>query len=92
MIFLMDELSNDMQRQTSARLVFFSVSSTFEDFIRLAAFALIIAFPIAGWLMNKWLQSFNYRISLAWWMYAIAGLTAVLIALVTVSYQSIKAA
>ena len=63
-----------------------------KDFIRLVAFALIIAFPLAGWLMNKWLQGFNYRISMAWWMYAIAGLTAVLIALVTVSYQSIKAA
>lgn len=63
-----------------------------KDFIGLVAFALIIAFPIAGWLMNKWLQGFTYRISLTWWIYALAGLTALLVALITVSYQSIKAA
>ncbi|MCU7549363.1 ABC transporter permease [Chitinophagaceae bacterium LB-8] len=63
-----------------------------KDFIRLVALALIIAFPIAGWLMNKWLQGFTYRVSLTWWMYALAGLIALFVALITVSYQSIKAA
>jgi hypothetical protein len=63
-----------------------------KDFIRLVAFALIIAFPVAGWLMNKWLQGFTYRVSLTWWTYALAGLIALLVALITVSYQSIKAA
>jgi predicted permease len=63
-----------------------------KDFIKLVAFALIIAFPIASWLMEQWLQGFSYRVSFTWWMYAIAGLTALLIALITVSYQTIKAA
>jgi putative ABC transport system permease protein len=63
-----------------------------KDFIKLVAFALVIAFPIAGWLMNKWLQGFTYRVSLTWWTYAFAGLAALLVALITVSYQSIKAA
>jgi ABC-type antimicrobial peptide transport system permease subunit len=63
-----------------------------KDFIRLVVFALLIAYPVAGWLMNKWLQGFAYRINLTWWMYALAGLTSFLVALITVSYQSIKAA
>lgn len=63
-----------------------------KDFVGLVALALLLAFPVAGWLMNKWLQGFSYRINLDWWMYAIAGLTALVVALATVSYQSIRAA
>jgi putative ABC transport system permease protein len=63
-----------------------------KDFLRLVAVSMIIATPVAWWAMNKWLQAFAYRISIAWWMFAIAGFIAILIALITVSFQAIKAA
>jgi putative ABC transport system permease protein len=54
--------------------------------------ASVIAFPVAWWAMNKWLQEFAYRISLSWWIFIGAAGIALLIALITVSFQSIKAA
>ncbi|HEV3252306.1 MAG TPA: FtsX-like permease family protein, partial [Puia sp.] len=63
-----------------------------KDFTKLVLIASIIGFPIAWWAMNKWLQSFAYRISISWWVFMIAGLTTILIALITVSFQAIKAA
>lgn len=63
-----------------------------KDFLKLVVIASIIAFPVAWWAMNKWLQSFAYRIHISWWLFAIAGFAALLIALITVSFQSIKAA
>lgn len=62
------------------------------DFVRLVLIALAIAFPIAYWLMNDWLQDFAYRIEIGWSVFVLAGLTALAIALVTVSFQAIKAA
>jgi len=62
------------------------------DFLKLVAVAILIATPVAWWAMDKWLQAFSYRINISWWMFALAGLVAVLIALITVSFQSIKAA
>jgi putative ABC transport system permease protein len=62
------------------------------DFIKLIIIAFIIATPIAGWAMFKWLQNFAYRITLSWWMFALAGAMAIAIAAITVGYQSIKAA
>jgi putative ABC transport system permease protein len=63
-----------------------------RDFVKLVFIASVIAFPIAWWAMNQWLQSFAYRVGISWWIFAIAGLTAVLIALLTVSLQTIRAA
>ncbi|MGH2564479.1 MAG: ABC transporter permease, partial [Ginsengibacter sp.] len=63
-----------------------------KDFAKLVLIASVIAFPVAWWAMNKWLQSFAYRIHIGWWVFVIAGLTAILIALITVSFQAIKAA
>jgi putative ABC transport system permease protein len=63
-----------------------------KDFIRLALIATLIAFPFAWWMGNKWLQDFTYRVEVSWWVFAIAGSLAVLIALLTVSIQAIKAA
>ncbi|HEY5462178.1 MAG TPA: ABC transporter permease [Hanamia sp.] len=63
-----------------------------KDFAKLVLIASVIAFPVAWWAMNKWLQSFAYRIHISWWIFVIAGLTAILIALITVSFQAIKAA
>jgi putative ABC transport system permease protein len=62
------------------------------DFIKLVLLAIVIASPIAWWAMNRWLQDFAYKIDISWWMFAAAGLSAILIALLTVSFQSIKAA
>ena len=63
-----------------------------KDFIKLVIISIIIASPIAYWAMTKWLQDFAYRIPISWWMVAIAGLSAIVIALLTISFQSIKAA
>ncbi len=63
-----------------------------RDFLQLVIFSLIIATPIAWFTMHKWLQDFAYRIDLDWWIFALAGILALLIALFTVSVQAIKAA
>jgi putative ABC transport system permease protein len=63
-----------------------------KDFIKLATVATIIATPIAWWVMSKWLQDFTYRINMSWWIFVAAGAACVLIAVMTVSFQAIKAA
>jgi len=63
-----------------------------KDFLILIGVAIIIATPVAWWAMNKWLQAFVYRINISWWMFALAGCIAILIALITVSFQAVKAA
>jgi putative ABC transport system permease protein len=63
-----------------------------KDFLKLVLIAIVIATPLAWWAMSKWLQEFSYRINISWWMFALAGFIAVLIALFTVSFQAIKAA
>ncbi|MGV3589502.1 MAG: ABC transporter permease [Adhaeribacter sp.] len=62
------------------------------DFLRLVLLANIIAWPLAGWAMHRWLQDFAYRTSISWWIFALAGLAAVIIALLTVSFRALKAA
>ena len=63
-----------------------------KDFLKLVIIAALIAFPVAWWGMNKWLQDFAYRINISWWIFIIAGVAALLIALITVSFKAIKAA
>ncbi len=63
-----------------------------KEFLKLVLIANVIAWPLAWWAMNKWLQDFAYRINLSWWIFVIAGLMAVLIAILTISFQAIKAA
>lgn len=63
-----------------------------QDFLKLVVIAILIGSPIAWYLMSQWLQDFTYRIDIEWWVFAVAGLLAVGIALLTVSFQSIKAA
>jgi putative ABC transport system permease protein len=63
-----------------------------KDFAKLVLIASVIAFPVAWWAMNQWLHSFAYRITISWWVFVIAGVTAIMIALITVSLQAIKAA
>lgn len=63
-----------------------------KDFLRLVFVSAVVAFPVSWWLMHKWLQNYTYRISINGWVFVIAGLLALLIALMTISFQSIKAA
>jgi len=63
-----------------------------KDFLRLTFMAVIIASPFALYFMNKWLQDFAYRIHISVWVFILAGVSAIFIALITVSVQSIKAA
>jgi putative ABC transport system permease protein len=63
-----------------------------KDFIKLVLIALVIASPIAWFGMHKWLEGFAYRINIGFWVFILAGLLAILIALLTVSFQAIKAA
>ena len=63
-----------------------------KDFLKLVVFAAIPAFVVSWYLMNKWLEDFAYRISMPWWMFLSAGVLAAVIALITISFQAIKAA
>jgi putative ABC transport system permease protein len=63
-----------------------------KDFLKLVLISIVIASPIAWYAMNRWLQDFAYKIDIEWWVFALAGLLAVGIALLTVSLQSVKAA
>ena len=62
------------------------------DFVKLVFVAIIISIPVAWWMMNKWLLSFTYKTQMNWWIFAVAGICAVAIALATISFQAIKAA
>lgn len=63
-----------------------------KDFLKLVCVAILIASPLAYYFMNQWLSDFAYRIDVQWWMFAVAGFGAVLIAFLTVGFQSVKAA
>jgi putative ABC transport system permease protein len=63
-----------------------------KDFLKLVVIAIVLSSPIAYYAMDKWLQGFAYRIEIRWWVFVLAGVAAVLIALFTVSYQAIKTA
>ena len=63
-----------------------------KDFLKLVLISSVIAFPVAWWGMSRWLQDFAYRVDISWWIFVLAGLIAAGIALITVSFQAIKAA
>jgi ABC-type antimicrobial peptide transport system permease subunit len=63
-----------------------------KDFLLLVLISCLVAFPLAWWMMHSWLQDYKYRIEISWWIFLIAGIAAILIALITVSFQAIKAA
>ena len=63
-----------------------------KDFIRLVLLANLIALPLAYFLINKWLQSFAYRVELSVWIFILSGLAVLVVALLTVSFQTVKAA
>jgi len=63
-----------------------------KDFLKLVVLSFIIATPIAWYAMYKWLQDYAYPIRIQWWVFAIAGISAIAIAFITISSQAIKAA
>jgi putative ABC transport system permease protein len=63
-----------------------------SDFLKLILIAAVIASPLAWYFMHEWLQDFAYRINIGWWVFAAAGITAILIAFVTISFKAVKAA
>jgi ABC-type antimicrobial peptide transport system permease subunit len=63
-----------------------------KEFLILVLISCLLAFPIAWWMMHNWLDSYEYRVSISWPIFLVSGLLAMLIALLTVSVQAIKAA
>ena len=63
-----------------------------KDFLKLVIISFVVATPIAWWMMSRWLADFAYRIEMQWWMFVVAGMGAVTIAFLTVSFQSVRAA
>jgi len=63
-----------------------------QDFVKWVGFAFVIAVPVSWYAMHQWLQAFAYKTDMSWWVFALAGITALLIALATVSWQSFQAA
>jgi putative ABC transport system permease protein len=62
------------------------------DFLKLVAFAALLAFPVAWYAMHRWLNDFAYRTAIPWWVFLLAGAVAAMVALITISFQAIKAA
>ncbi|HEX7844510.1 MAG TPA: ABC transporter permease [Chitinophagaceae bacterium] len=63
-----------------------------KDFLKLVIISAVVAFPLAWWFMHKWLQDFAFRVNIGWWIFLLAAMIALFIALITVSFQAIKAA
>ena len=63
-----------------------------KDFLMLVGIAFLISIPVTWWAMHNWLQDFAYRINIQWWIFALAGIMAILISILTISFQAIKAA
>ena len=63
-----------------------------KDFLKLVIIAIVIATPVGWFAMNKWLQGFAYKVNISWWVFVFAGILATVIALLTISFQAIKAA
>ncbi|ARK09580.1 ABC transporter permease [Fibrella sp. ES10-3-2-2] len=79
-------------RKVLGASVYSIVALLSKDFIKLVLIAIVIASPLAWWAMNTWLNDFAYKVDVAWWVFALAGMLSVAIALLTVSFQAIKAA
>jgi putative ABC transport system permease protein len=63
-----------------------------KDFLKLVLISFFIAAPLSWFFMHQWLEDFAYRINISWWVFAVAGITALLIALFTISFQAVRAA
>jgi putative ABC transport system permease protein len=63
-----------------------------KELLKLVIIGAVIAFPLAWWAMHKWLQDFAYKVNISWWVFLLAAIVALLIAILTMSFQAIKAA
>ncbi|HVZ97471.1 MAG TPA: ABC transporter permease [Chitinophagaceae bacterium] len=63
-----------------------------KEFLLLVAISCVVAFPLAWWMMSNWLNNYKYRIEISWWIFLAAGMSAIMIALITISFQSVRAA
>jgi putative ABC transport system permease protein len=91
--FMAESRTKEMGIRKAIGASAFNIFGLFSiDFIKLVLIALVIASPIAWYTMDDWLKDYTYRITISWWIFALAGFMAVLIALVTISFQSVKAA
>jgi putative ABC transport system permease protein len=63
-----------------------------KEFLQLVTISCVIAFPLAWWMMNIWLADFAYRTAIHWWVFVVAGMAALVIAMLTVSSQAVRAA
>ncbi|MBX2926070.1 MAG: ABC transporter permease [Chitinophagaceae bacterium] len=63
-----------------------------REFLQLVLVSCVVAFPVSWWMMHQWLQDYQYRIEINWWIFIVAGIAAIFIALITISFQSVKAA
>jgi len=63
-----------------------------KDFLKLVVISIVIASPVAWWAMHSWLENYTYKISISWWVFVLAGTGAILIAVLTISFQAVKAA
>jgi len=88
LLYVVNELNYDRLGATVGSIV----ALLSKDFLRLVLVAAAIAIPFAWWAMSKWLADFAYRIEIQWWMFALAGIAAIGIALLTVSFQAVRAA
>ncbi len=79
-------------RKVTGASIFQIVKLLNKDFVMLVVLAFIMAVPVGWYIMKKWLQEFAYRTDLSWWIFALSAIIAVFIALITISFQSIKAA
>jgi len=79
-------------RKVLGASVFSITNMLSKEFLQLVLIAAVIAFPIAWFGMNKWMQGFAYKAGIGWWIFAVSGMLAMLIAITTVSFQSVKAA
>ncbi|WP_026632286.1 ABC transporter permease [Dyadobacter alkalitolerans] len=91
--FMAESRTKEMGIRKAIGASAFNIFSLFSvDFIKLVLIALVIASPIAWYVMKGWLEDFTYQVEISAWLYVVAGIGAVIIALVTISFQSIKAA
>jgi ABC-type antimicrobial peptide transport system permease subunit len=91
--FMAESRTKEMGIRKAIGASVFNIFSLFSvDFIKLVVIALIIASPIAWYIMKGWLQDFTYQVEISAWLYVVAGVGAVVIALITISFQSVKAA
>ncbi len=79
-------------RKVLGATVFGITTMISKEFIKLVLIAIVLSVPLAWWAMNGWLENFAYRVNIQWWMFVLAGIMAIGVALITVSFQSVKAA